>query len=135
MPQLTILALFIRYQLLMGTFLNQFSPVKHSNTVAEFTGRQPVADKYRGLILHNLVEILVNFCLRNGIQRSRRLIQNHKGRILIKGTCQGNLLLLAAGEINSFRVIITADASLPKLKPIWVGIMYMGTSNRAQRPK
>ena len=95
---------FLRHQLLMGAALRHAAVFKHRHAVAELTGGQSVGDKQRGLVLHELIQMPIDFRLRDGIERCGRLVHHHDGRILVKRAGNGHLLPLAAGKLHAFLV-------------------------------
>ena len=84
----------------MAAQLDDPAVVEYGDVVAELAGGQPVADIDRGLVAHDPVEVLVDLHLRHRIQGGGGLVQDHKGGVLVQGPGQGDLLGLAAGDLD-----------------------------------
>lgn len=102
MPEFIVFSGDISHQLRVGALLNNGALMEHGNFIAELTGGQPVGDIDCGLISGNLIELTVNFRLRNRIKRGGRLIQNDERRILVERTGNGDLLCFTATFSPSF---------------------------------
>ena len=100
-PQFVILALRVRQQRLVRARLHNLTLIKHRDLIAELAGGEAVADVYRRLIACDFIELFLNLGLGDGIERSGRLIQADKGRVLIQRAGNGNLLRLAARNLHA----------------------------------
>lgn len=98
-PELMILARFIRQQFLMSPLLDDLSLMKDGNLITELAGGETVADINGSLISHYIVKFTVNLRLRHRVQGRSGLIQNDKGRIPVESPCNCNLLGFASGNL------------------------------------
>ena len=69
-----------------------------------------------GLAAHHVVEPLVDLRLGDGVERGGRLVENEERRVLIKRTGDGDLLPLAAGDLDALVVKIAEKACLRPLR-------------------
>ena len=67
----------------MGALLDDCSAMEDCDLVAEFAGGEPVADVDGGFVAGDLVELGVDLCLCDGVQRRCRLVQDDEGCILV----------------------------------------------------
>ena len=84
----------------MGSPLYHPAFMKYRDIPAESAGRHTVGNVHRSPIRYQVIEPFVNLILRFRIQGSRGLIQQHKGRSLVHGSCQRDLLGLSARHLH-----------------------------------
>ena len=75
-----------------------------------------MADIDGGLVPHNVVEFGVDLRLRDGIQGRRRLIQDDEGRVLIQRPGDGDLLGLAAGDVDALPAEFLVEEGIQPLR-------------------
>ena len=80
----------------MTSLLDHGTLMKNKNLITESAGGQAVTDVDRSLIPGDLVEAGINFRLRDRVQSRRGLVEDDKGRILVKCPGNGNFLGLPA---------------------------------------
>ena len=99
LPQLGILAFFLRKQLFVVSFLHQSAVMENRYSVTKTAGGKPVGNIKSPLLIGHFAESGVNIRLCNRIQSCCGLIQDHKGCILIESPGDSNFLRLAPGYI------------------------------------
>ena len=109
-PQFVVFTILVSNQFVMASQLNQMALMEHGNLVTELTRGQAVADEHRGLI--DGVESCVDLSLGDRAKSCGRLIEDHKGSILIERPCQGDLLLFATGEVHTVVFIVPTDVGV-----------------------
>ena len=67
----------------MGALFRNLPIPQKNNPVAELGRAEPVGNKNTGFSFGQLVIFLVDFPLRQRIQRRRRLVQNENGAVLL----------------------------------------------------
>ena len=65
-----------------------------------------------GLVADHVVELFVDLRLGDRVERGGRLVENEKGRVLIERAGDGDLLPLAAGDLDAVLVKIAEEARL-----------------------
>ena len=65
-----------------------------------------------GLVADHVVELFVDLRLGDRVERGGRLVENEEGRILIERAGDGDLLPLAAGDLDTVLVKIAEEARL-----------------------
>ena len=90
----------------MGALLDDASPVEDQNFIAELAGGQAVADVDGGFVAGDLVELGVDLCLGHGIEGGGGLGQDDEGRVLIQRPGDGDLLGLAAGDLDAVLTVV-----------------------------
>ena len=85
----------------MAAHFHQFAVIYDDNFVGVANRGQTVGNDKDRTIGHQVVDRLLNDCLRLVIQSGGRLVQNNNRRIFDKGTGNGNTLFLTAGEQNA----------------------------------
>ena len=100
-PERVVFAAPIGEQFGVTALLNDRALVEHGDLVAEFAGGQAMGDIDGGLITCDLIELTVDLRLGDGVQRRRRLVEDDKGRVLIERAGNGDLLRLAAGNLDT----------------------------------
>ena len=85
----------------MAAALNDVSVVEDQNIVAETGGGEPVGNVDGGSYAGDLVEPGVDLGLREGVKGGCGLVQNQKRRVFVQRAGKGDLLSLAAGDLDS----------------------------------
>ena len=106
MPEAGIFSVFLAEQRLMRAVLDDAARREHQNFITEAARGQPVADIERRLAAGDRIELPVDLIFGNGVKRRRRLVEHEEGRILVKCAGDGDLLRLAAGQLNAVRLVI-----------------------------
>ena len=117
-PELRVFALLVREQRRVRSLLDDLPGAEHNDLVAEFAGGEPVRNVNGGLAAHHVVEPLVDLRLGDGVERGGRLVENEERRVLIKRTGDGDLLPLAAGDLDALVVKIAEEARLRPLRQL-----------------
>ena len=65
-----------------------------------------------GLVADHVIELFVDLRLGDGVERGGRLVENEEGRVLIERAGDGDLLPLAAGDLDAVLVKIAEEARL-----------------------
>ena len=111
-PELRIFAALVREQRLVRALLDDLSGVEHNDLVAELAGGEPVRNVDRRLVAHHVVELFVDLRLGDRVERGGRLVENEEGRVFIERAGDGDLLPLAAGDLDAVLVKIAEEARL-----------------------
>ncbi|MDI2023392.1 hypothetical protein PJL18_03940 [Paenarthrobacter nicotinovorans] len=82
----------------MRATLHDPAVLNHQDRVSGADGGQAVRNHDGGTSLERLTQGRLHGGFVGGVQRRRRLIQNHHARLLDEQTCDGKALALAAGE-------------------------------------
>lgn len=101
-PQLPVFSCIYGEQLCVAAALNQTALFKDGNIVAETAGSKAMADVNRRPARKYGVKFRINRVFGNWIERSRRFIQNDKGRIPVKRAGQCDFLGFASGDFHPF---------------------------------
>ena len=117
-PELRIFALLVREQRRVRSLLDDLPGAEHNDLVAEFAGGEPVRNVNGGLAAHHVVEPLVDLRLGDRVERGGRLVENEERRVLIKRTGNGDLLPLAAGDLDALVVKIAEETRLRPLRKL-----------------
>ena len=96
MPELVILALFVREQFVMAARLDQPAMVEYRDLIAEAAGGEAVGDINCRLCSDELIKPLIDFMLRHRVERGGRLVEDDDRRILLQRTGQQQPLPLPA---------------------------------------
>ena len=91
-------ALRPRHQLIVAPLLDDMAAIDHQHLVGVLDRRQSVRDDERRPAFEQMLQGLLDERFRFGIERRGGLIQDQDGRVLEERACDGEALLLAAGE-------------------------------------
>ena len=111
-PELRIFAALVREQRLVRALLDDLPGVEHDDLVAELARGETVRNVNGGLVADHVVELFIDLRLGDRVERGGRLVENEEGRVLIERAGDGDLLPLAAGDLDAVLVKIAEEARL-----------------------
>ena len=102
----------------MTSFLDDLPLMEHGDFVAELAGGKTVRNIDGSPVASDVIELAVDFGFGNGIEGGGGFVENDEGRILIKSAGKSDLLGFAAGDVDTFGVVILIE----------IGIQLVGKS-------